>query len=172
MSQHLLTHGCLCLEDLAAMEAAGQIPSAARRRQGPVAIVECVQNIPCNPCESSCKAEAIAIGGDITATPAIDDAKCSGCGVCVSACPGQAIFIVDEHESHGDRALVTIPYELLPLPEKGETVLALDRAGQPLGPAEVVRARNSKAMDATAQVTIAVPRHLAMTARFFKRVAE
>lgn len=172
MSHSLVTCGFLSDADIAAMEADGRIPSAERRREGPIAVMECVQQIPCNPCESSCKSAAIAIGEDITNTPAIDTELCHGCGICVSACPGQAVFIVDESEKHkygADRALVTMPYELSPLPAKGEIVTALNRAGEPLGDAEVVRVLNTKSMDATAQVTIAVPKPWAMQARFFKR---
>lgn len=172
MTQSLVTRGFLSDDDIAAMEADGRIPSAARRREGPIAVMECVQQIPCNPCESSCKSTAITIGEDITNTPAIDTELCHGCGICVSACPGQAVFIVDESETHkygADRALVTMPYEFTPLPAKGDVVTALTRAGNALGDAEVVRVLSTKSMDATAQVTIAVPKEWAMQARFFKR---
>jgi len=37
----------------------------------------------------------------------------------VACCPGQAIFLVEEHEDE-DYGLVTFPYEFLPLPEVGD----------------------------------------------------
>ncbi|MBW2487610.1 MAG: hypothetical protein JRE72_09330, partial [Deltaproteobacteria bacterium] len=42
------------------------IPGEARRRKGAVAVLECLEDIPCNPCESSCKFDAITVGEDIT----------------------------------------------------------------------------------------------------------
>ena len=37
------------------------MPSEERMRQGRVAVIECVQEIPCNPCSFSCKFNAITI---------------------------------------------------------------------------------------------------------------
>ena len=45
------------------------VPTDARRRKGPVATIECLEDIPCNPCESSCKYDAIIVGEDITNLP-------------------------------------------------------------------------------------------------------
>ena len=72
--------------------------------------------------------------------------------------------MVDESLPDG-RATVMIPYEYRPLPEEGEVVTALDRAGQELGDAKVVRVRQTKRMDATATVTMEVPREWSMKAR-------
>jgi Fe-S-cluster-containing hydrogenase component 2 len=155
------TTGYIADEDL--LNAPG-IPSEARRRKGPVAVIECIEDIPCNPCEASCKAEAISVGEDITALPRLDEEKCIGCQSCVPICPGQAIFIVDESLPDG-KAAVTMPYEFLPLPEKGETVTALDRSGRDLGNGVVTAVRKTERMDRTAVVTIEVPRELSMRAR-------
>jgi hypothetical protein len=51
------------------------------------------------------------------------------------------------------------------LPEKGETVFALDRAGQELGEAVVTAVKQTKKMDQTATVIIELPREWSMTAR-------
>lgn len=165
MSETLTTKGYLLEGDLAGCTGA---PSAERRAKGPVAVMECVQNIPCNPCETSCKQGAIAVGDEITDTPRLDGEACSGCAVCVSVCPGQAVFVVDESFSE-DEATVALPYEFEPLPAKGEAVTALDRSGAELGPARIVRVTNTKRQDKTAVVTMAVPKAWSMTARFFKR---
>jgi len=143
------------------------VPSQARRAKGPVAVIECIQLIPCNPCETSCKAEAINVGNDITALPKLDEDKCIGCYTCVAVCPGQAIFVVDE-SLEGDLATVAMPYEFLPLPEKGEKVIALDRSGAELGEVEVARVTTSKRMDQTAMVVIKAPKQWSMTARAFR----
>ena len=113
------------------------VPSEARRRKGPVAQSECLEDIPCNPCESSCNVDAIIVGEDITNLPHLDGDKCVACQTCVYICPGQAIFMVDESLDNG-RATVMMPYEYRPLPEEGEVVTALDRAGRELGDAKVV----------------------------------
>ena len=81
------------------------------------------------------------MGADITALPQLDEDKCIGCYTCIAVCPGQAIFVVDE-SLEGDDATVAMPYEFLPLPEKGEKVTALDRSGAELGEAEVGAGEN------------------------------
>ncbi len=140
------------------------VPSETRRRKGPVATIECLEDIPCNPCESSCKYGAIIVGEDITNIPHLDGEKCVACQTCVYICPGQAIFMVDESLSD-DRSTVMMPYEYRPLPEKGDVVAALDRAGQTIGNANVVAVRKTQRMDRTATVTIEVPREWSMRAR-------
>jgi len=164
MSQDLSTSGYLSEEEL---KGSPGIPSEARRKKGPVAVIECTQDIPCNPCEGSCKVGAISVGVDITNVPHLDENKCVGCSTCVPACPGQAIFMVDESLKEG-RAKVTIPYEFMHLPEEGQTVSALDRSGKELGDAVVVGVRRTEKMDQTSLVTIEVPVEWSMKARGFR----
>ncbi len=138
------------------------------KKSGIHPVIECTQNIPCNPCQDACTKGCIKIGKTITALPQIDDANsCTGCGMCIAACSGQAIFLVDEDYAPG-YASITLPYEFLPLPQKGQQGTALSRSGQPLGPTEIIAVRSAKAFDHTALVTIKVPVAQAMTARFFK----
>jgi len=145
-----------------------KIPTEERFRKGTVAIIECVQEIPCNPCSESCPRGAITIEGSINNIPKIDFDICNGCGICVANCPGLAIFLVDK--SYKDKkALVGIPYEFVPLPEKGEEVILLNRAGKACGEGVVEKVRNAKSQDRTAIVFLAVDRKLAMTVRFFRR---
>ncbi len=142
------------------------IPSLKRRSKGPVVVIECIQDIPCNPCEASCKVNAITVGKDITNLPHIDEEKCIGCLSCIHICPGQAIFVVDE--SFEENARISLPYEFFPLPEKQEIVMALDRSGTPLGDAQIVSVRKSKRMDQTAVITLEAPKEWSMKARAFK----
>ena len=67
------------------------VPSEKRMLEGRVACIECVQGIPCNPCESACKFGAITIGEEITNLPRINEEKCVGCGVCQQLCKFDAL---------------------------------------------------------------------------------
>lgn len=132
-------------------------------------VIECTQNIPCNPCQDACKFGCIKVGDNITRLPEVDAAsKCTGCGMCVASCSGQAIFLVNEDDG-GGCATVTMPYELLPYPKAGETGTALGRDGQPVCKAEVVGCKVNAAYDRTALLTIRVPQDMCMKARFFRR---
>lgn len=127
-----------------------------QKKEGPYAVIECEQEIPCDPCEAACKFGAIEIGDPITNLPEFDIEKCTGCGLCLPACPGLAIFLVDETYSDS-QSTVAFPYEYQDLPEKGETVNAVDRKGRFVCKAEVVKVQDNKAFDRTPIVTIAVP---------------
>ena len=137
-------------------------------RRGPRAVIECVQEIPCNPCENACPRGAITVGEPITRLPHIDPSKCTGCGMCIPACPGQAIFVIDM--SREDCAFVSIPWEYLPDPRVGECVAACDREGRPVCEARVVRVVCPRNYDRTRVVTLAVPPHEASRVRSLMRV--
>lgn len=65
--------------------------------------------------------------------------------MCVASCSGQAIFLVDEDCKDGS-ATITIPYEFLPLPEKGCKGIALGRNGKKVCDAEVISIKKVKLM--------------------------
>lgn len=126
-------------------------------------VIECIQNIPCNPCEAACPQGAITVGEPITNLPVIDTEKCIGCGLCVAKCPGQAIFLVDQSKEEYDT--VTLPYEYYPLPEKDQEVYALTRDGKFLVMGKVSRIVMTKANDRTAVVEVTVPKGYGMEVR-------
>lgn len=131
-------------------------------------VMECTQNIPCNPCQDACPKGCISIGENITYLPiVVDGSECINCGMCVASCSGQAIFLVDEDCGDGS-ATVTIPYEFLPLPEVGTKGFGLGRNGEKLCDATVVSVKSVKTYDNTNLLTMRVPKEYAMSARFFK----
>ena len=138
-------------------------------RKGIHPVIECTQNIPCNPCQDACPKGCISIGANITSLPTVTENPCIGCGMCVASCSGQAIFLVDEDTGDG-YGTVTLPYEFLPIPEKGTKGVALGRDGHEVCEAEVVNVRSAKAFDHTNLLTMKVPKDMVMKARFFKEV--
>ena len=146
-------NGILAPEDLT-------LPTDEQLKKG-VAIIECIQEIPCDPCVAICPVSSISMK-DINDTPKIDYNKCTGCKRCVGICPGLAIFVVKVKDN---KALITLPYEFLPIPKVGDIVKALDREGKPRGYAKIMKVnRNYK----TTVVTIEVVKKLAMEIRNIK----
>jgi len=137
----ILTTGIPSREEL---EASPGYPSAEHLTRGPMVVIECVQDIPCNPCEAACPHGAIFVGNPITNLPIFYAEKCDACGRCIPICPGQAIFRVDITYSK-DKATVAFPYEFLPMPEKGDIVQGV-------------------------MITVVVPKNLAMEVRSMKRL--
>ncbi len=161
ISMNLLKKGYVADDEI------GRYPGVTHKK-GVHPVIECTQNIPCNPCQDACPKKCISIGSNITSLPiAVEGGECINCGMCVASCSGQAIFLVDEDCGDGT-ATVTLPYEFLPLPEEGTKGIALGRSGKEVCKAEVVSVKSAKAFDKTNLLTMRVPKEYAMTARFFK----
>lgn len=139
-------------------------PSEERLSIGPVAIIECFQEIPCNPCTEACKQGAIQPMEDINNLPQLDPDQCNGCGVCLSRCPGLAIFIVDASYSETE-AIVRIPFEYVPVPQVGEKVVGLNRAGEALGTFVVNKVQSGGQKNKTYTIWLVVPKELIMDVR-------
>jgi len=139
-------------------------PSEERFKKGPVAVIECIQEIPCNPCEAACPFGAIEIGESITSLPVLDEKKCKGCGVCISSCPGLAIFTVDMLYSKTE-AVVSFPFEYLPLPKIGEKVKAVNREGKIVTTGRILKIKNLPKNDFTPVISMAIPKKWAAEVR-------
>lgn len=142
-------------------------PSEKRLKKGPVVIVECFREIPCNPCYTACNQNAIKEFIDINDLPNVDHDNCNGCGLCISKCPGLAIRVLDMTWSEGE-AIVRIPYEFIPLPEVGDIVEGLDREGNTLTDVRVEKVQNAKMMDKTPVLWLAVKKEFAKEVVFMK----
>lgn len=132
--------------------------------EGSHVVMECFEEIPCNPCEEACHTHAIHVGQDITQLPQLETDKCGGCGICLTRCPGLAIFLVnmDYSDTHAE---ITIPYEVLPIPKEGDQWHALDRDGAKLCDARVTSVRTAKSFDRKYLVSFVVEKNYANDAR-------
>lgn len=134
-----------------------KFPSIDRINNGPVAVVECYKEIPCNPCQTACRFNAINVGEDINNIPQLNPDNCTGCAICLSKCPGLAIMVVDGSKSK-ETVQMKMPYEFLPLPNEGEIVKGLDREGKYIADVKVVNILNPKSFDRTPVITIEADR--------------
>lgn len=146
------------------------IPSMERIKKGRVACIECVQEIPCNPCESSCKCGAITVGSCITNLPNLDEEKCIGCGICVASCPGLAITLLDLSYSDTE-CTIDFPFEYLPLPEVGDIVEAVDRSGSVRCKGKVLKITKLSSYAGTTVIRISVPAEYVHEVRSIKRLS-
>jgi sarcosine oxidase subunit alpha len=159
LSLSLLRSGEPAQEDVGAV-----MPAAERCRRGPYAVIECFQEIPCDPCHVSCRAGAIKPFTDVNSLPEYDPEVCNGCGTCVAHCPGLACFVVDETHAEG-RALVKLPFEFTPVPVRGDSVAALDRTGSEVCAGRVVRVARGKSKLDTTVVWVDIPAEHACSVR-------
>ena len=100
-----------------------------------VAMIECTEEIPCNPCAYVCRVDAIS-KESLSSPGIVDFEKCSGCTACVAVCPGLSIFLQQIKDGKG---YVTLPYELLPAPKAGDRVELIDRSGKVVGAGVIVK---------------------------------
>ncbi|OPL19492.1 MAG: sulfurtransferase [Candidatus Aegiribacteria sp. MLS_C] len=106
-------------------------------REGVFPVLHCMQEIPCNPCMTSCPKDLIGTSGHpIMGIPEYHGG-CIGCERCVAVCPGLAVTLVDFRRS-AERPTVTVPFELGEwLLEEGREVTATDWEGEVLGRAVI-----------------------------------
>lgn len=150
-NESLKTTGAPSLDEL---RSAGMLPSVADLGKRGSVCIECIEEIPCNPCETSCPQRALTVGKPITNLPVIDRGKCTLCGLCIPACPGLAITI---KSIQGGEARIRFPWEYLPLPVAGQEVEMVDRSGQVLCAGRIIAVGNPVRNNRTAVVTAEFP---------------
>jgi Fe-S-cluster-containing hydrogenase component 2 len=158
--------GAPSLEEL---DSVGMLPSIDDMEKKACVCIECVEEIPCNPCETSCPQDALKVGEPITNLPLIDRDICTACGLCIAACPGLAITI---KSITGDKARIRFPWEYLPLPVKGSTVSMVDRCGEVLCKGLVIAVLNPIRNNKTAVVTAEFPREFVQEVISMRRYDE
>jgi sarcosine oxidase subunit alpha len=131
-------------------------------RSGIFPVIRCVQEIPCDPCIHVCPKKMIEMSGDpVFGIPRVAKDECTGCTMCVAACPGLAITLVDLRRG-GPEGSVTVPLELLEVKARvGDQVDAVDMEGNFVGRAEVEKIIKRKAYDRTLLVTLRLPKEKA-----------
>lgn len=142
-----------------------ELPSEDRLEDRPVAIIECPQKIPCDPCAAHCPVDAIKME-DLNASPEVDFEECSGCSMCVQQCPGLAVFLVEYKDGMAE---ITIPFEFK-LPEVGEEVDALNRKGERVCTGKVVdKISKKRSSGDTSVITVEVPQEYVKEVRNVRR---
>lgn len=121
------------------------------------AIIECYEDIPCNPCVTSCPVKAISMGPTIHNQPQLDPNLCIGCSICVTSCPGLAIILAKVNQN---KAYFKIAYEMNEVFEKDMIVNALNRAGEVIGEGRIISMLNHPRQLKTQLIEVEVDRKL------------
>jgi Fe-S-cluster-containing hydrogenase component 2 len=141
------------------------VPPKELLKKKKAAIVECLQQIPCNACLDACKSEAVS-KADINDPPKVDWGKCNSCLQCIRECPGLAMFVLSIKEG---KAQISIPWEMPYVPKKDEVVDVLNRKGEKIGTGKIVRVIPPIKDNKTWIVTFETDEGLIMKARNFRR---
>lgn len=160
ISKNLLTKGYLDNEEI-------EKYPGVKEEEGVHPVIECTQNIPCNPCQDSCPNGCIVVKDIISLPELVDSEECTACGMCIASCPGQAVFLIN-NEAESGYSYITVPYEFSPIPNVGSLGFALDRSGEKICKAEVVEVKSFTALDKTNLLTMKVPIKYEKKARAFK----
>lgn len=116
------------------LEERGVFPPEEILKSKRVAVIECIEDIPCNPCVEACRFDGIH-KESFTKPGVVDWEKCNGCAACLLACPGLSVFLLEIKNGKG---YVTLPYELMPDPAVGDKAELMNRAGEIVAQGKIV----------------------------------
>jgi ferredoxin len=148
-------------------------PKEAHKSQF-IASIECFEEIPCRACQIACPEEAIDIGRVPREAPVLDESKCTGCGICVSACPSSAVSMLFDDPQKSVSRLI-LPWRGMKQWKVGDFASVLNRRGEVLGSARVMGIKEPEETKGSGpvkkqarQVEVEVPNHLVWDARALK----
>ena len=123
-------------------------------------IIRCIEEIPCNPCTEVCPVFSINLREESIMSLPVFDGECTGCGRCVSVCPGLAISLyVADYDPQGRKVGLIFPFELSEkLIPAGSEVTTVDFDGKPIGTGRVIAIRNKPSQDRRRLVLLEVPK--------------
>lgn len=143
------------------------VPTATLRPKG-VASIECIENIECNLCEKACPEGAISlVSGRKGDENILKQDLCTACGLCLVACPSRTPVLIEERESSQALLVFAAPahHEWV---EK-QWVTLLNRKGDSLGTARLVRVLDEPSTPKTKLLEVEVPSHLIWEARSVRK---
>ncbi|HOG19634.1 MAG TPA: FAD-dependent oxidoreductase [Salinivirgaceae bacterium] len=129
------------------------MPSPERMKK-PFVMIDCLYGFACNPCAFACPHGAITKTSSST-VPQIDYNKCIGCMICVTMCPGLAIF---GYNVEKQQLFLPVEYEVA----EGAEVFIVNNNGEKLGEGvvEKVMVKPNKTNLARVKVTSGLTGHL------------
>jgi len=137
------------------LEGYGVFPPEEIIKSKRVAVIECIEDIPCNPCEEACRFNGIH-KESFTKPGKVDWNNCNGCAACLIVCPGLSIFLMQIKDGKG---YVTLPYEIMPAPKVGKKAKLLNRAGEVIGQGRIVAPTYKALGDANPRWVVTVEIH-------------
>lgn len=138
------------------------VPQSEHKKR-PVASIECFEEIPCNLCQLACPKSAIEIGKVPRLEARIlDESRCDSCGLCLPACPSEAVLLVHEKDDR-PMSVLTLPWRGSKPWTAGEFATLINRRGESLGSARVIALREGS-------VDVEVPAHLVWEGRGLRRL--
>ncbi|MCL1827810.1 MAG: FAD-dependent oxidoreductase, partial [Candidatus Cloacimonetes bacterium] len=130
-------------------------------------VIHCLEEIPCNPCITSCPTNSIKMEANSIMNQPMYNGSCIGCAKCLNICPGLAISIVDFRKDQ-QNPTVSLPYEISNIPVNiGDEVEVMDIDANKLGMFKVISIIQNKEFK-TQQIKLIMPRSIAKKAISFK----
>ncbi|MEK6706790.1 MAG: (2Fe-2S)-binding protein [Bdellovibrionota bacterium] len=156
-------------EDMKHMRLFTGVPKNAQKHRM-IASIECFEDIPCSICHEVCPESAIGY------RVALNESKCTGCGVCVVSCPSSAIVMLKESDDRSMSSLA-LPYVDGPQPFAiGDSRIMLNRRGETLGSGRINAVKAVKIDDSSdievmekKIIYLDIPTHILWEARGIKK---